>query len=254
MRKIEKPISVIRIVVTTTLLTSVGIGLGSLTANSAEATFSEKKKVSQAPIKLQTNYSKFFFGYSLPLKSTGGSGSGKVTFQILYGSCAYKSGKLISLASSYHSCVVRVSKAGDSKYLPTTSANRTFVFDNLPGFYSFLDLGNYGIFNGSAQYIPFNEAPPSDYLSQIQVLTNKNGVRYSPYWASLNSFWSKVTSNLNLNIESLTKRVAAMKELGMPDDESEQWLSTSRDLLGIANQMKSSSYSNYLRDLGYKPY
>lgn len=60
------------------------------------------------------------------LSTSGGSGSGKVTFRLVHGRCTLKSNKLSAKAAS--ACSVVATKAGTSKYKSRSSNADTFFF------------------------------------------------------------------------------------------------------------------------------
>ena len=64
------------------------------------------------------------FGSNLALTSSGGSGTGAVTWQVVSGTCTV-SGSTLTPGDAGSSCVVRATKAQDTNYLAANSSNTT---------------------------------------------------------------------------------------------------------------------------------
>jgi outer membrane protein OmpA-like peptidoglycan-associated protein len=74
-----------------------------------------------------------YYGRTLVLSTSGGSGTGTVSFAVANGSatgCAL-SGNTLSYTST-GTCLVTASKAGDGSYLSTTSTSTTVTIQRLP--------------------------------------------------------------------------------------------------------------------------
>ena len=67
------------------------------------------------------------FGSTVTLSTTGGSGTGTLSYSVVSGNCSVTAQGVLS-ATSAGNCVVRATKAGDSTYSPVTSAQTTITF------------------------------------------------------------------------------------------------------------------------------
>jgi hypothetical protein len=96
--------------------------IGSTSATSSETV--AVAKGNQAP--LIVSATEATFGQPLTLHTSGGSGSGVVTFTKVSGTCGL-SGDVLTPGDAESACVVSASKAGDAAFNPVTSANTTIT-------------------------------------------------------------------------------------------------------------------------------
>lgn len=67
------------------------------------------------------------FGVGLTLTSSGGSGTGAISYSVVSGSCSV-SGTTLTASSAGSSCVVKATKASDTNYNEISSSNTTVTF------------------------------------------------------------------------------------------------------------------------------
>ena len=80
----------------------------------------------QSKLVVSTRKDSFSLHAVVTLSTSGGSGSGKVSFRLVHGRCTLKSNKLSAKAAS--ACSVVATKAGTSKYKSRSSTATTFFF------------------------------------------------------------------------------------------------------------------------------
>jgi hypothetical protein len=210
------------------------------------------KKIPQKTLGVTTSQTKFYFGYDVILNKSGGSGSGKVTFNVVLGNCTYVLGKLFTTSRIPVTCWVQATKAGDKKYLATKSPLKKIYFTYLPGHTNFTDLP-FGLKSYSIALNDSRSPSISSYIDSIVLLSYKSSVRYRDYWASLYRFWSKIESNLQGNIPILKTMEASQIALGLVESAQETkeiWV-FQEEILNICTAMKNLTWSNYLRDIKY---
>lgn len=217
------------------------------------AEIKSSKKMSQKTLKVTTTQTQFYFGFEVILRSTGGSGTGQVSFNVVSGNCKHVSGKLFTRSQVPTTCWVQATKSADKKYLATKSASKKIYFTYLPGTANFNDLSRYGLDSYSLGLSDSRSTTISSYINSIVSLSNQSSVRYRAYWSALNGFWSKSESNLQANIQILKTREIAQRELGLVDSAQktkETWV-FQQELLDISSAMKNLTWANYLRDIKY---
>lgn len=111
----------LRVVVTKTN----GVGSTSSTS-SASATIS---KGNQAPLVVSSTNATF--GSTLQLSTTGGSGSGAVSYAVVSGTCTLNAG-VLTPGNAGSQCVVRATKDADASYNAVTSADTSITINKAP--------------------------------------------------------------------------------------------------------------------------
>jgi len=95
-----------------------GIGTSSATSSAT----STVAKGTQATLTIPTT--SVSFGSTLTLSTSGGSGSGAVSYSVVSGTCSL-SGNVLTVGNVGSSCVVRATKASDASYNEASSSNTT---------------------------------------------------------------------------------------------------------------------------------
>jgi uncharacterized repeat protein (TIGR02543 family) len=90
------------------------------------------------------------YGSTTTLATTGGSGSGAVSFDVVSGNCSV-AGDVLS-ATSAGNCVVTATKASDATYSAITSAQSTIVIGKKSEIFSYSISSNTGTFTYGATY------------------------------------------------------------------------------------------------------
>jgi uncharacterized repeat protein (TIGR01451 family) len=158
-------------------LTATGIGSCTVTATKAgDADFDPASasttvsvaKATQAPLTVVANPTTLFVGGSSALSSSGGSGSGGVSYAVTAG------GSVCSIAGStltgtgVGQCTVTATRAGDANYLPAT-ATTTLTVNSLPTTQSLSAPTVQGVLGASGQtfvvqYVPGPDSGAFDFV------------------------------------------------------------------------------------------
>jgi hypothetical protein len=82
-------------------------------------------KAQQAPLALTSTSATY--GQTLSLASSGGSGSGAVSFTVVSGTCTLNGASSLNVGNVGSSCVVKATKAADNNYFEVSSTNTTIT-------------------------------------------------------------------------------------------------------------------------------
>ena len=82
-------------------------------------------KAQQAPLALTSTSATY--GQTLSLASSGGSGTGAVSFTVVSGTCTLNGASSLNVGNVGSSCVVKATKAADNNYFEVSSTNTTIT-------------------------------------------------------------------------------------------------------------------------------
>jgi hypothetical protein len=121
------------------------------TAGSVQGTGTLSYEVLQIPQSVLTmSAASGIYGSTTTLATTGGSGSGAVSYDVVSGNCSV-AGDVLS-ATSAGNCVVTATKASDATYSAITSAQSTVVIGKKSEIFSYSISSNKGSFTYGAAY------------------------------------------------------------------------------------------------------
>jgi uncharacterized repeat protein (TIGR02543 family) len=204
-------------------------------------------KASQAALSLSLNTTRKNFPYSqaLTLSTSGGTGSGAVTYAIASGgtasSCSLannSSSNTISAASG-GTCLVQATKASDSSYLSVTSSTQTFTF-NAPVSITYAagDLGTGTVPILSGSYFSGESITVANGIS-----LSRAGFKFNGWKNSSNNLVSADSSLVLTTNDTLTAQWRQISLFGLSDSEItelQSWNASTNSNSGTVSNSVSS--------------
>jgi uncharacterized repeat protein (TIGR02543 family) len=204
-------------------------------------------KASQAALSLSLNATRKNFPYSqaLTLSTSGGTGSGAVTYAIASGgtasSCSLannSSSNTISAASG-GTCLVQATKASDSSYLSVTSSTQTFTF-NAPVSITYApgDLGTGTVPTLSGSYFSGESITVANGSS-----LSRAGFKFNGWKNSSNNLVSADSALVLSTNDTLTAQWRQVSLFGLSDSEItelQSWNASTNSNSGTVSNSVSS--------------